>query len=419
MAKYYFRTSILFLFLLISFPSFSETVYTVGTVPNDHLKDASDYISNPDGIISPQAENQINNEIALTATATSAEIAVVLLSSIGYEDIDNFATALFTNWGIGKKNDNGLLFLLVYDQSQMVFRTGYGLEGVLPDIILSRIIRNDIAPRLRERDFDAGIIAGITKTCEYLKNPDTVAEILQREKNQAAAESSAFMKKLLKGYLIISILIFSAFVIFYISKVRSNQPNNLKYGELDQSKGAVILFTIIFPLLMIFFVIFYFWAMKRLRNTPPHCPECRSKMRKLSEAEEDEYLTPTQIEEENIKSVDYDVWICPDGQHNEKVIYPYNNRHSKYMVCPHCHAKTYFLQNDVVKVAATSISKGKGERMYFCLNCRRRDIVPYIIPMIVVISDSGNGGFGGSSSGSSGGSWGGGRTGGGGARGGW
>jgi len=158
-------------------------VYTVTTVPNVHLNNAADYVTNPDGIISQAAKDKLNAMIVSVESATTDEIAVVLLSSIGKDDIDDFATRLFNYWGIGKANiNNGLLFLLVNDQKEMVFRTGSGLESVLPDTILYRVIQNDISPLLRNGDFDGGIIAGVAKVCDYLKNPETVQKIMQSDK---------------------------------------------------------------------------------------------------------------------------------------------------------------------------------------------------------------------------------------------
>lgn len=405
--------------LFVAFSTLNAQSYTVEQVPNVHLQNKANYVSNPDGIISKEAESRINTLIASVENRSTAEIAVVLLSSIDYEDIDNFATNLFTHWGIGKNNDNGLLFLLVYDQSQMVFRTGYGLEGVLPDIVLSRIIRNDISPQLRNGNFDEGIIAGITKVYDYLNDPDAVAEIMQQEKDRIAKqdeERRLFFDKLLKAYLGLSFVVFILFSLFYLLTRNSKSPNNLKYNKMDKAKKTVLLFTVLFPVFMILFFLFFLYAKKHLRNLPVHCPECGQKMKKLSEEEEDSYLNKSQITEEVVKSLDYDVWLCPnDGQ--MKII-PYENSGSKYTVCPYCHAKTYFLEKDIILKRATTYSKGKGEIIYSCKNCGKQKITPYIIPMIVLSSGgSGRGGsFGG---GSSGGSWGGGRTGGGGARGGW
>ncbi len=403
---------ILFLtFLFVNlFTAVFPNTYTIETVPNVQLESSTRFVTNPDNIISVNAENIINNRIAFVRDSVSAEIAVVLIESIGYEDIDNFATDLFTKWGIGKKNDNGLLFLLVLDQKQMVFRTGYGLEGTLPDAILSRVIRNNISPYLKQGDFDNGIIAGINEVCNYLLNPETVKEIFYREKIEKENETKRFVY----GYLAIGFIIFLLFVYWIFSVLNSEKSNYQKYLSLKKGKGFTIFFTIIFPLFMLFFCIFFFLKRKNLRNKPIICSQCGNKMRKLNALDELAYLTPAQQTEETIKSIDYDVWLCDNCKHKE--IFSYSKM-SLYSPCPHCHAVAYFLTGDYIVSRATTFSSGTGERVYNCKNCHITDKKRYTIPRIIVTPSGGGRGSGGSFGG--GGSWGGGRTGGGGARGGW
>lgn len=411
------QISLLLLLFIIPLFSLHAQSYRVETVPNDRLLDKNDRVTNPDGIITSGAEGEINALLGSVEETSGAEVAVVLLQSIGDEELDKFAIDLFTNWGIGKKNDNGLLFLLVLDQSQMIFSTGYGLEGVLPDIILSRVIRNDIAPKLKAGDFDAGIIAGISRVCDYLNNPEAVDEI----RDKIREEKSTRRRSFLLFYLVLSIIAVTGSILYYQLKIRSDKPDHMKYNDLNNNKTTIVIFTVLFPLLMLFFAIFYFIAVKRLRNKPRKCTLCGGTMKKLSESEEDPYLNRTQLLEEDIRSLDYDVWRCPED--GSVQIIPYDNRHSSYMQCPNCKAKTYFLQNDSVIRAATTRSKGEGRRTFYCKNCGKSDSKIYIIPMIIAATSGGrgSGGLGGSGGGSfgGGGSWGGGRTGGGGARGGW
>ncbi len=398
----------------IAFAS-SAKIYTVKDVPNVQLEDATRFVSNPDEIISKNAENIINSEIAVVRDSASAEIAVVLLESIGDRDIDDFATDLFMDWKIGKKdNDNGLLFLLVKDQRQMVFRTGYGLEGVLPDAILGRVIRNDISPYLKQGDFDGGITNGIEKVCEYLLNPEAIQEIYSSENSKPGIhfeESSVF------GYLFVGFVICFLFVIWTISVLGTNKNNYEKYMSFKKGKGLTIFFTVFFPISMLLFCIIYFFLKGRLRNKPIKCPKCKTKMQKLSQTEEVPYLNRPQLTEEKIGSIDYDVWKCDNCNYLE--ILPYKKR-SKYTPCPFCNAVTYYLASDIVISRATTLSSGAGEQTFSCKNCGKSYKRRYKIPRIVVTSSSDHGGSSwGSGSGNSGGSWGGGSTGGGGARGGW
>ena len=406
---------LIFLIAIISISSAKAQKYTVETVPNDRLTDARDYTTNPDGIISAQAEQTINDMLAEAESSATAEVAVVLLNSVGYMDIDDFATQLFKHWGIGKaEKDNGLLFILVQDKREMVFRTGSGMEGVFPDVILSRIIRNDITPSLKEGDFDAGVIAGISQICEIMKNPEVVQEI----KQQIQKEEDEAMLLLLIMYLSIGFIILLT-AVFSMPKRKTTKTDHVQYIKMREWKSKIIKTAIFFPMPMLIYLIYYFAKINHLRNKPIDCPECGSKMRKLSEGKEDAYLTEGQQKEEKLKSIDSDVWRCNSCQAIKILPYP-SSKSSRYSVCPHCKAATYYVKKDKTLKRATSSRRGEGEKTYICKNCLAKDVVKYVIPMIIYSSSSSSGGssWGGGSS-SSGDSWGGGSTGGGGARGGW
>ncbi|MDL2223905.1 TPM domain-containing protein [Bacteroidales bacterium OttesenSCG-928-M06] len=418
--------SFFFLFIIFWGQTLYSQSYTVKQVSNDNLKNKYDFVTNPDGIISSRAEQEVNSIINQIKDSTSSEIAVVLLKSIGYDDIDEFGTTLFQEWGIGKKeNDNGLLFLLVEDQRQMIFRTGYGIEGALPDIILSRIIRNDISPYMKSGNYDQAIINGISKIREILLNPEIAQEILIQEKSlqqKQEEEFIAFFKSVVRGYFILAILVFIYFLFRYSSKLKMWKKRPDQYNSLVDMKTSVIVSSFLFPLPVIIFTIIYFMKLKGLRKNPLTCPVCSHKMEKQTSGNDIKFLNTSQKTEKNIHSVEYDVWHCNNCGHNE--ILGFDNLHSSYSECPHCHAHTYHFETDKIIKRATPFSRGKGEKIYKCVNCKMRDAVPYIIPMIIVASSMGSGrrggGFGGGfGGGSMGGGFGGGRTGGGGARGGW
>ena len=98
--------------------------YTPRDIPNVHLADRTRYVSNPDGVLSYTAETRLDSLLAGVWRSTSAEVTVVAVDSIEGDDIDSFATELFSLWGIGKKdNDNGLLILIAQAQRRAVLRT--------------------------------------------------------------------------------------------------------------------------------------------------------------------------------------------------------------------------------------------------------------------------------------------------------
>ena len=110
-------STLIFSFLLISI-SLSAQAYDVKSVTNPRLANGG-FIYDPSKFLSEIELSQLNLSLADLEKATTAEFAIVILPSIGQSVPKEFAVELFNSWGIGKKNkDNGLLLLLVIDQRQ-------------------------------------------------------------------------------------------------------------------------------------------------------------------------------------------------------------------------------------------------------------------------------------------------------------
>lgn len=143
---------------------------TVDEVPNVHLKDARQYVTDPSAILSTAARDSINLMLGQLEKGSGIEVAVVMLPSIGNDDIFDFAHNLFRKWGIGKKKENnGLLVLFVMDQHKVRFTTGYGLEGALTDALSKRIQMNEMVPAFKEGKWDEGMVKGVRATVAILK----------------------------------------------------------------------------------------------------------------------------------------------------------------------------------------------------------------------------------------------------------
>jgi len=139
---------------------------------------------------------------------------------------EEFATALFEKWGIGKSDkDNGLLLLISRDDRAVQIRTGYGLEGVVPDIIAGRVIRDEIVPRFRNGDYDGGTLAAVKRLSAVILDPSVREELMSAQKNDTPKSISdgfdgeEVFSFFLKGALAIA-LIMLAIIIYYIRSSR-------------------------------------------------------------------------------------------------------------------------------------------------------------------------------------------------------
>lgn len=153
---------------------------TVDEVPNIHLKDARQYVTDPSAILSTAARDSINLMLGQLEEGSGIEVAVVMLPSIGNDDIFDFAHDLFRKWGIGKKKENnGLLVLFVMDQHKVRFTTGYGIEGIMTDAMSKRIQMQQMVPRFKEGNWDAGMVNGMRAAVSVLDGsmqPDAADE---------------------------------------------------------------------------------------------------------------------------------------------------------------------------------------------------------------------------------------------------
>lgn len=162
-----FISIILFLCLLVTLQA--QKVYTTRNLPKVHLQDRTRYVCNPEGILSASATDSIDRMLYALEQQTGIETVVAVVPSIGEEDCFDFSHRLLNEWGVGKKEkNNGLVILLVTDQRCIQFYTGYGLEGDLPDAICKRIQTRDMIPYLKDGNWDAGMVAGVRAVCARL-----------------------------------------------------------------------------------------------------------------------------------------------------------------------------------------------------------------------------------------------------------
>jgi uncharacterized protein len=91
--------------------------------------------------------------------ATGAQFAIVTVDSLEDEPVEDVASRLFKEWGIGKKATNeGLLVLLAIKDHKNRVEVGYGLEPVVPDGYAGGVLRG-IRPILRQGNYGGALLS--------------------------------------------------------------------------------------------------------------------------------------------------------------------------------------------------------------------------------------------------------------------
>jgi len=119
------------------------------------------YVYDEPNILDKKASEYIIKTNEELYKKTGAQIVVVIVDYLEDVDINQYAVKLFEEWGIGSREyDNGVLMLVAIEQKQIWIEIGYGLEGALPDGKVGNIIENSILPYFREGKYSDGIISG-------------------------------------------------------------------------------------------------------------------------------------------------------------------------------------------------------------------------------------------------------------------
>ena len=112
-------------------------------------------------IIDSATETEIYNIGAKLYQDTKAQVVVLTVPNLNGLDLETYSYNVAEGWGIGDKNDNsGVLILVDMQTRQCRIEVGEGLEGALPDITTGRIQDDYMIPEFKKGDYSHGLLSG-------------------------------------------------------------------------------------------------------------------------------------------------------------------------------------------------------------------------------------------------------------------
>lgn len=109
----------------------------------------------------PQSE-QLEQTLAQYERETGNQVAILTVPSLGGQDIESYSIRVAEAWKIGQKGkDNGVILVVAPNDRRVRIEVGYGLEGVLPDILAARIIRSVLTPAFQSGQYYTGIAGAV------------------------------------------------------------------------------------------------------------------------------------------------------------------------------------------------------------------------------------------------------------------
>lgn len=167
---------------------FLATLLVSGAHAFDVPQKPQGFVNDYAGVLNPETKSYLESELARFSASTTHEIAIVTIPEIGSRDtIETLSIRIADTWKVGKeKADNGIIFIIAPNDRQARIEVGYGLEGIMPDIVANRILNDDVFPKFKAGDYDGGIIAGAERIMQVASG-----EIVIHEEKSASAGFSA------------------------------------------------------------------------------------------------------------------------------------------------------------------------------------------------------------------------------------
>jgi uncharacterized protein len=179
------RTIFVLLFLLAGPYSFAQGIEKYLPAKPSPARLVNDFLD----VLTPAQEEALEKKLVAYDDSTSNQVAVVTIGDIGDYDVVEFAAELGRKWGVGGKDyNNGVVLLVLIDQQRnrrkVAIATGYGLEGALPDYTTKEIIETEILPNFKASDIYRGLDEGTDAIIKAASGTYKAPQNYRKRKNE-------------------------------------------------------------------------------------------------------------------------------------------------------------------------------------------------------------------------------------------
>ncbi len=135
------------------------------------------YVTDYAGTLKEAEKDTLSLKLKSFSSPQTAQIAVAIISTIGDNNIMTFGTKLGRKWGVGYKGvNNGILVLVAINDRKMAILTGRGYEKVVSNAACDQIIKTDMVPRFRQRQYYEGLNAAVDDLIKCVKGEYKVGQ---------------------------------------------------------------------------------------------------------------------------------------------------------------------------------------------------------------------------------------------------
>ena len=166
----YNKVFLFLIFLIFNVPLIAQDI-PERPVPPRMVNDLANLLNGDD-------LSRLESKLVTFSNSSSTQITIVILKSLNGYDKCDLAQRIGEKWGVGQKGKNNGVVILVQpkygqEKGNACIQSGYGLEGVLPDITCKRIVENEMIPAFRENNYYIGLDKAVSTIISIAKGEFT------------------------------------------------------------------------------------------------------------------------------------------------------------------------------------------------------------------------------------------------------
>ncbi|WP_068074654.1 TPM domain-containing protein [Novosphingobium lentum] len=170
-------------------------------------------------LLSPEQAAAIDGKLAALETQSQRQMVVATVPSLQGFEIEDYGYRLGRAWGIGDKQRNdGVLLLVAPTEHKVRIEVGYGLEGIITDALSSVIIQREVVPRFKQNDYPGGIAAATDQLIAQLQLPEDQARKIAA--SAATQQKQANAPRFDFGTVVFLLVFFFFFVLPFLRALR-------------------------------------------------------------------------------------------------------------------------------------------------------------------------------------------------------
>ena len=209
------------------------------------------YVADYANVIDEATEQLIVEKSAKLYEENGAQVVVVTVDFIGESTIEEYARALFNKWGIGDKDkNNGVLLLMVIGEENYWCVQGRGLEDSLPTSSIKDMLDLCLEPDFAKQDYSRGAYLFHSAVCVKLRKIEHEAEERHKrhlelweklEKEQQAEKRRRFWNNVWEDIkLVFAIIVLMLLGAYFIMSLKTGIEDERKRKEKEKREREIL-----------------------------------------------------------------------------------------------------------------------------------------------------------------------------------